>query len=103
MTFLNHNDGRGGPRMTWTRLIVSVVRDAEKWRLHKNSKPAGAARYVQFLFWTVTITLGKFWPIPGGYSWMFERGRSGRPGHMSRNSSGGVDQAPDKNRGIIPR
>jgi catechol-2,3-dioxygenase len=62
-----------------------VVRDAEKWQLHKISKPAVQHGTYCFYFYDADENC---WEIlanpPGGYSWMFERGDQAGIGHMSR-------------------
>ena len=52
-----------------------VKRDAEKWGLHRISKPMVQHGTYSFYFWDLD---DNSWEIlsnpPGGYSWMFERG-----------------------------
>jgi catechol-2,3-dioxygenase len=85
MTFLNHNgvDVETDEQVDECHRIV--VRDAEKWKLHKISKPMVQHGTYSFYFWDAD---GNSWEIlsnpPGGYSWMFERGDQEGIGHMSR-------------------
>src|ERR1700680_2470058 len=62
-----------------------VVRDAEKWKLQKTSKPGVQPGTYSFFF---VFSERNYWEIlanpPGGYSWMFERGDQQGIGHMSR-------------------
>jgi len=85
MTFLNHNgvDVETDEQVDECHRIV--VRDAQKWKLHKISKPMVQHGTYSFYFWDAD---GNSWEIlsnpPGGYSWMFERGDQEGIGHMSR-------------------
>lgn len=62
-----------------------VLRDAEKWRLQKISKPAVQHGTYSFFFWDADDNC---WEIlanpPGGYTWMFERGDQEGMGHMKK-------------------
>lgn len=85
MTFLNHNGVDVETEDDVDEAHRLVVRDAEKWRLHKISKPAVQHGTYSFYFWDCDDNA---WEIlanpPGGYSWMFERGDQEGIGHMSR-------------------
>ena len=85
MTFLNHNGVDVETEDDVDEAHRLVVRDAEKWRLHKISKPAVQHGTYSFYFWDCDDNA---WEIlanpPGGYSWMFERGDQEGLGHMSR-------------------
>jgi catechol 2,3-dioxygenase-like lactoylglutathione lyase family enzyme len=63
-----------------------ITQDAEKWKLHKISKPQLQHGAYSFYFWDGDDNC---WEIlsnpPGGYSWMFERGDQQGIGHRSRN------------------
>ncbi len=103
MTFLNHNGVDVETEDDVDEAHRLVVRDAEKWKLHKISKPAVQHGTYSFYFWDCDDNA---WEIlanpPGGYSWMFERGDQEGLGHMSRKfETAGVDQAPNKDRGMI--
>jgi catechol 2,3-dioxygenase-like lactoylglutathione lyase family enzyme len=62
-----------------------VTRDAQKWNLHKISRPGVQHGTYSFFFYDADENA---WEIlanpPGGYSWMFERGDQEGVGHMSR-------------------
>ena len=85
MVLLNHNglDVETEDRVDECHALV--VRDAEKWRLHKISKPAVQHGTYSFFFWDADDNC---WEIlanpPGGYTWMFERGDQDGMGHMKK-------------------
>ena len=85
MPFLNHNgvDVLSDEQVDECHRLV--VRDAQKWRLYKVSKPAVQHGTYSFYFWDAD---GNSWEIlsnpKGGYSWMFERGDQEGMGHLSR-------------------
>jgi len=62
-----------------------VTRDAQKWKLHKISRPGVQHGTYSFFFYDADENA---WEIlanpPGGYSWMFQRGDQEGVGHMSR-------------------
>jgi extradiol dioxygenase family protein len=85
MTFLNHNGIDVPTEADVDECHKLVVRDAEKWKLHKISKPMVQHGTYCFYFWDADENA---WEIlcnpPGGYTWMFERGDQEGLGHMSR-------------------
>jgi catechol-2,3-dioxygenase len=85
MPFLNHNGVDVETEEEVDECHRLVVRDAEKWKLHKISKPAVQHGTYSFYFWDADDNC---WEIlanpPGGYSWMWERGNQEGVGHMSR-------------------
>jgi hypothetical protein len=85
MTFLNHNGVDVETEDDVDECHRLCVRDAEKWKLHKISKPMVQHGTYSFYFWDCDDNA---WEIlanpPGGYSWMFERGDQDGVGHMSR-------------------
>jgi catechol-2,3-dioxygenase len=85
MPFLNHNGVDVPTEDDVDECHRLVTRDAEKWKLHKISKPAVQHGTYSFYFWDGD---GNSWEIlanpPGGYSWMYERGDQAGQGHMSR-------------------
>jgi catechol 2,3-dioxygenase-like lactoylglutathione lyase family enzyme len=85
MPFLNHNGIDVHTEEEVDECHRLVVRDAEKWRLRKISKPAVQHGTYSFFFYDAD---DNSWEIlanpPGGYSWMFERGDQDGQGHMSR-------------------
>jgi catechol 2,3-dioxygenase-like lactoylglutathione lyase family enzyme len=86
MPFLNHNgvDVQTDEQVDECHRLV--VRDAQKWKLYKISKPSVQHGTYSFYFWDAD---GNSWEIlsnpKGGYSWMFERGDQEGMGHLSRN------------------
>jgi predicted lactoylglutathione lyase len=61
-----------------------VVRDAEKWKLHKISKPVVQHGTYSFFFWDADDNSWEILANPsGGYTWMFGRGDQEGIGHMS--------------------
>ncbi len=85
MNFLNHNGVDVETEEEVDECHRLVMRDAEKWKLHKISKPIVQHGTYSFYFWDAD---DNSWEIlanpPGGYSWMFERGDQEKIGHMSR-------------------
>lgn len=85
MPFLNHNGLDVATEEDVDECHKLVLRDAEKWKLHKISKPAVQHGTYSFFFWDADENS---WEIlanpPGGYTWMFERGDQDGVGHMSR-------------------
>ena len=85
MPFLNHNGVDVANEDDVDECHRLVVRDADKWKLHKISKPLVQHGTYSFYFWDADDNA---WEIlanpPGGYSWMFERGDQAGLGHASR-------------------
>jgi len=85
MTFLNHNGVDVETEDDVDEAHRLVTRDAEKWKIHKISKPAVQHGTYSFYFWDCDDNA---WEIlanpPGGYSWLFEKGDQEGLGHMSR-------------------
>ena len=85
MPFLNHNGLDVGTEAEVDAAYEIVIRDAEKWGLHKISKPVVQHGTYCFYFWDQDDNA---WEIlcnpPGGYSWGFERGDQTGAGHLSR-------------------
>ena len=85
MPLLNHNglDVETEARVDECHRLV--VRDAEKWGLHKIATPALQHGTYSFFFWDKDDNC---WEIlsnpPGGYGWMFERGDQQGLGHMKK-------------------
>ena len=85
MPMLNHNgvDVESEERVDECHRLV--VRDAEKWKLHKISKPLVQHGTYSFYFWDADDNCWEILSNPsGGYGWMFERGDQQGVGHMSR-------------------
>jgi catechol 2,3-dioxygenase-like lactoylglutathione lyase family enzyme len=85
MPFLNHNGLDVETEEDVDECHRIVVRDAEKWKLQKISRPGVQHGTYSFYFYDGDDNA---WEIlanpPGGYSWMFERGDQQGVGHMSR-------------------
>ena len=85
MPFLNHNGIDVATEADVDECHRLVVRDAERWGLHKVSKPQVQHGTYSFYFWDAD---DNSWEIlanpPGGYTWMFERGDQEGMGHMSK-------------------
>ena len=85
LPFLNHNGIDVYTEAEVDECYRLVVRDAEKWGLHKISKPMIQHGSYSFFFWDAD---NNSWEIlsnpPGGYSWMFERGDQAGSGHLSK-------------------
>jgi catechol-2,3-dioxygenase len=85
MTFLNHNGIDVETEADVDECHRLAVRDAEKWKLQKISKPAVQHGTYSFYFWDAD---DNSWEIlcnpPGGYTWLFEKGDQQGLGHMSR-------------------
>src|ERR1700676_4569870 len=85
MPFLNHNGIDVETEDEVDECHQLVVRDAEKWRMHKISKPQVQHGTYGFYFYDADDNI---WEIlanpPGGYTWMFERGDQQGQGHMNK-------------------
>jgi predicted lactoylglutathione lyase len=85
MPFLNHNGIDVATEADVDECHRLVVRDAERWGLHKVSKPQVQHGTYSFYFWDADDNA---WEIlanpPGGYTWMFDRGDQEGMGHMSK-------------------
>ena len=85
MPFLNHNGIDVATEEDVDECHQLTVRDAEKWRLKKITKPSVQHGTYSFFFVDADSNA---WEIlanpPGGYTWMFERGDQQGVGHMSR-------------------
>ena len=84
MPFLNHNGLDVGTEAEVDAAHEIVKRDAEKWGLHKISKPVIQHGTYCFYFWDQDDNA---WEIlcnpPRGYAWGFERGDQTGTGHLS--------------------
>jgi catechol 2,3-dioxygenase-like lactoylglutathione lyase family enzyme len=88
MPFLNHNGVDVETEDDVDECHRLVLRDAEKWKLRKISKPMVQHGTYSFYFWDAD---DNSWEIlanpPGGYTWLFERGDQEGTGHLSRRFS----------------
>lgn len=65
-----------------------IMQDAEKWQLHRISKPTLQHGSYSFYFWDADDNCWEILSNPsGGYSWMFDRGDQEGRGHLSRSFS----------------
>lgn len=86
MPFLNHNGLDVGTDAEVDAAYELVKRDAEKWGLHKITKPIVQHGTYCFYFWDRDDNAWEILSNPeGGYSWGFELGDQEGIGHMSRN------------------
>lgn len=85
MTFLNHNGIDVETEEEVDAAHKLVVRDADKWKIQKVSKPMVQHGTYSFYFWDCD---DNSWEIlanpPGGYTWLFEKGDQEGVGHMNR-------------------
>jgi hypothetical protein len=85
MPFLNHNGLDVGTEAEVDAAYELVKRDAEKWGIHKISKPVVQHGTYCFYFWDRDDNA---WEIlsnpPRGYAWGFELGDQQGAGHLSR-------------------
>jgi len=85
MPFLNHNGLDVGTETEVDTAYEIVKRDAEKWGLHKISKPVIQHGTYCFYFWDTDDNCWEILCNPeGGYSWGFELGDQEGAGHLSR-------------------
>ena len=85
MPFLNHNGLDVGSDAEVDAAYELVKRDAEKWGLHKISKPVVQHGTYCFYFWDLDDNAWEILSNPeGGYSWGFKLGDQEGAGHMSR-------------------
>ena len=86
MPLLNHNGFDVETQEEVDAAYETVVEQAEKWGLHKISKPKLQHGTYSFFFWDMDDNC---WEIltnpPGGYSWLFEQGDLEGKGHLDRN------------------
>ena len=62
-----------------------VVEQAEKWGLHKITKPILQHGTYSFYFWDMDDNCWEILTNPkGGYSWLFEQGDQEGKGHLDR-------------------
>ena len=85
MPLLNHNGLDVETQEEVDAAYETVVEQAEKWELHKISKPKLQHGTYSFFFWDMDDNC---WEIltnpPGGYSWLFEKGDLEGKGHLDR-------------------
>ena len=85
MPFLNHNGLDVPTDADVDRSYELVKENAEKWGLHKISKPVVQHGTYCFYFWDMDDNAWEILSNPrGGYAWGFEMGDQEGAGHMSR-------------------
>lgn len=85
MPFLNHNGLDVGTEAEVDAAYATVKRDAEKWGLHKITRPVVQHGTYCFYFWDKDDNAWEILCNPkGGYSWGFAMGDQQGAGHMSR-------------------
>ena len=85
MPMLNHNGIDVESEARVDECYKLVVRDAEKWKLHKISKPMVQHGTYSFYFWDADDNCWEILSNPkGGYGWMFELGDQEGVGHMKK-------------------
>lgn len=86
MPLLNHNGLDVETQDEVDAAYETVVAQADRWGLHKISKPKLQHGTYSFFFWDMDENC---WEIltnpPGGYSWLFEQGDQEGKGHLDRN------------------
>ncbi|MBP7335938.1 VOC family protein [Niveispirillum sp.] len=99
MPFLNHNGLDVPTDADVDRSWELVKANAEKWGLHKITKPVVQHGTYCFYFWDLDDNAWEILSNPkGGYSWGFEMGDQEGAGHMSRKfqrPKTGADAGPD--------
>ena len=86
MNLLNHNGLDVETQADVDEAYRTVCEHAEKWRLHKISKPILQHGTYSFYFWDADENCWEILTNPkGGYSWLFELGDLEGKGHLDRN------------------
>lgn len=85
MNMLNHNGLDVETPEEVDAAYAVVAEQADKWGLHKMSKPKLQHGTYSFFFWDMDDNC---WEIltnpPGGYTWLFEKGDQEGIGHLSK-------------------
>ena len=85
MPFLNHNGLDVETKEEVDAAHRIACEQAEKWGLHKISKPVLQHGTYSFYFWDADENCWEILTNPkGGYSWIFEMGDLEGKGHMAR-------------------
>ena len=86
MSMLNHNGFDVETQREVDQAYELAVAQADKWGLHKFSKPKLQHGTYSFFFWDMDDNC---WEIltnpPGGYRWLFEQGDQEGMGHLDKN------------------
>lgn len=85
-SFFNHN-GLDVTTDDEVRAAYDIVlRDAEKWGLHRVTKPEEQHGSFSFYFWDMDNNCWEILANPeGGYSWLFDQGDQSGLGHRDKN------------------
>ena len=85
MPLLNHNGLDVETQEEVEAAHRTVVAEAEKWGLHKITKPLLQHGTFSFFFWDMDDNCWEILTNPkGGYSWLFEKGDLAGKGHLDR-------------------
>jgi catechol 2,3-dioxygenase-like lactoylglutathione lyase family enzyme len=85
MSLLNHNGLDVETQAEVDECHRIVCEQAEKWKLHKISKPILQHGTYSFYFWDLDDNCWEILTNPkGGYTWIFEMGDLGGKGHMDK-------------------
>ena len=86
MPLLNHNGFDVETQEEVDKAYEIAIEQAEKWDLHKFTKPKLQHGTYSFFFWDMDENC---WAIltnpPGGYGWLFEQGDLEGKGHLDKN------------------
>ena len=86
MPLLNHNGFDVETQEEVEKAYEIAIEQAEKWGLHKFTKPKLQHGTYSFFFWDMDENC---WEIltnpPGGYGWLFEQGDLEGKGHLDKN------------------
>ena len=86
MPLLNHNGFDVETQEEVDKAYEIAIEQAEKWGLHKFTKPKLQHGTYSFFFWDMDENC---WEIltnpPGGYGWLFEQGDLEGKGHLDKN------------------
>ncbi len=86
MPMLNHNGLDVETQEEVDSAHETVVAEAEKWGLHRISRPKLQHGTYSFFFWDMDNNCWEILTNPqGGYSWLFEKGDLSGKGHLDRN------------------
>ena len=85
MSMLNHNGLDVETQEEVDAAYKTCVEQAEKWGLHKMSKPVMQHGTYSFFFWDMDDNCWEILTNPkGGYSWLFEKGDLEGKGHLDK-------------------
>ena len=85
MPFLNHNGLDVETQEEVNAAHETVVEQAEKWGLHKITRPQLQHGTYSFFFWDLDNNCWEILTNPaGGYSWLFEQGDQAGKGHLDK-------------------